>query len=168
MQPDPPFTCSILLNLLDEENIAYQCVSHPPLMTVADAKAIRVLDKSGQGQVKNLFLKNKKGRMWLLTLHEDRKIDLNETARRIGTRRFSFCSRERLMQYLGVEPGAVSPFGLLNDVQHEVEFYIDEILLDHSVIHVHPLDNTKTVTMGTRDLLEFLKRHGHPFNVLER
>ncbi len=158
----------MLLHWLDKESIEYHCASHPPFMTVADAKAMRTLDESGQGQVKNLFLKNKKGRMWLLTLHEDRKIDLNETAKRIGTRRFSFCSRERLMQYLGVKPGAVSPFALLNDVHCEVEFYIDEILVDHSVIHVHPLDNTKTVTIGTQDLLEFLERHGHPFNVLER
>lgn len=157
----------MLLNRLDEESIEYQCVSHPPLMTVADAKAIRGQGESDQGQVKNLFLKNKKSKMWLLTLHENRKIDLNETARCIGTRRFSFCSPERLMQYLGVKPGAVSPFGLLNDVHGEVEFYIDEILMHHPVIHVHPLDNTKTVAIGTRDLLEFLKRHGHPFNVLK-
>ena len=103
--------------------------------------------------------------MWLLTLHEDTKIDLKSTAELLGAKRFSFCSEDRLMEYLGVKPGAVSPLGLLNDQECEVTFYIDEVLINHPVIHVHPLVNTKTVTMKTIDLLELLAKHGHDYQV---
>ena len=103
--------------------------------------------------------------MCLFTLHEDTAIDLKAAAQSIGARRFSFCSPERLMQYLGVIPGAVSPLALLNDRECEVEFYFDNVLLSHDVIHVHPLDNRITVTLERSALLEMLERSGHPFRV---
>lgn len=98
-----------LFVLLDKEKIDYTVTHHKSLMTVEDARSIRADDESDEGQIKNLFVKNKKGKMWLFTLHENRKIDLKQTALDIGARRFSFCSAERLMEYLGVIPGAVSP-----------------------------------------------------------
>jgi Ala-tRNA(Pro) deacylase len=135
-------------------------------MTVEDAKALRTGFDS-EGHIKNLFLRNKKGKMWLFTLHEDTTIDLKQTAIAIGARRFSFGSPERLMEYLGVTPGAVSPFALLNDVHCEVEFYIDAILMEHSVIHAHPLDNRITVTLEREQLLQFLRSHDHPHKVFQ-
>ncbi|MCY4148697.1 MAG: hypothetical protein OXF73_05000 [Gammaproteobacteria bacterium] len=102
-------------------------------------------------------MKNKKGRMWLLTLHESRKITLDDVAQALGARRFSFCSPDRLMRYLGVLPGSVSPFALLNDRDSEVQFYIDEGLLGHDLLFVHPLDNSATVSIARSDLIGFLE-----------
>lgn len=140
---------------------------HPPLHTVREAKALRPQLESDEGQIKNLFVRNKKGKMWLLTLHESQKIDLKATAIALGAGRFSFCSPQRLMKYLGVTPGAVSPFGLLNDIHHEVAFYFEKTLMRHSVIHAHPMDNRITVSIATGDLLAFLDQHGHPHHVFD-
>ena len=156
----------LLLQMLDESGIKYRLIHHAPLYTVADAKSIRTELDGDEGQIKNLFVKNKKGKMWLLTLHEGRKIDLKETAIYLGAGRFSFCSVDRLMAHLGVSPGAVSPLGLINDTENLVTFYIDEALLSHAVLHVHPLDNRMTVSIGTTDLLEYLKQKGHDYHIL--
>ena len=119
----PQFGSDELFALLDHENIVYQITHHKPLMTVEDARSIRVDSESDHGQIKNLFVRNKKGKKWLLTLHENRQIDLKQTALNIGAQRLSFCNADQLMSYLGVVPGAVSPLGLLNDTNCEVEFY---------------------------------------------
>ncbi len=163
-----PLTCNDVLALLAQQNIEYRLTRHKPLMTVEDAKSIRAEAESVHGQIKNLFVRNKKRKMWLLTLHEDRKINLRQVATDIGAKRFSFCSSQRLMQYLGVTPGAVSPLGLLNDVDCAVEFYLDEALLTHPMLFVHPLDNRITVEIHTRDLLGLLHSRGHPYKILPR
>jgi len=164
--PDP-ISSKILLQMLNVHHIRYKLYQHKPLHTVEDAKSIRSDLQGNEGQIKNLFVKNKKGKMWLLTLHEDKKIDLKKTAIALGAGRFSFCSAEHLMQYLGVIPGAVSPLGLVNDHQKEVTFYIDKTLLDSTFIDVHPLDNRMTVRLSTQDMLEFLKSSGHEYHVFE-
>ena len=166
MTINTPLSCKVLFSMLDDAAIEYRVTHHKPLMTVEDAKSIRSGADSDIGQIKNLFVHNKKKKMWLLTLHEDRQIDLKQTAVQIGAGRFSFCNSERLMQYLGVIPGAVSPLALLNDTGFEVEFYIDESLVSHPVIHVHPLDNRVTVTIETKIMLDFLATHGHRYNIL--
>ena len=155
-----------LYEMLDAAGIGYEVIYHQPIFTVEQARSIRPQDAGDEGQVKNLFLKNKKGKMWLLTLHESRKIVLDDVAQALGARRFSFCSPERLMRYLGVLPGSVSPFALLNDRESEVQFYIDEGLLDHDLLFVHPLDNSATVSIARHDLIGFLENHGHPCRIL--
>ena len=166
MTTNYPLTPDQLFTLLENEAVRYEVIHHAPLMTVQDSKAIRKEFESDEGQVKNLFLKNKKGRMWLLTLHESRVLDLKQAAMDLGAKRFSFCSEERLMTYLGVLPGAVTPLGLLNDRNHEVTFYIDEALVNSALIYPHPLVNTMTLCMKTQDLMALLERHGHVCNVL--
>ncbi len=153
-----------LIELLESEGIDHQTVDHPPMWTVEDAKALRAPSKFGH--TKNLFVRNKKGQMWLLTLHEDRKIDLKLAAKLLGTNRFSFASKQRLMHYLGVIPGAVSAFSLLNDVDQRVQFFIDEALMKDPELHVHPLINTRTTTIDREEMLWFLEKKGHPHQVL--
>lgn len=152
--------------LLDAESLAYRVIHHKPLMTVADAQSVREPGESGAGHIKNLFLRDKKGNLWLLTLGEERAIDLKQAAHYLGARRLSFCSAERLYRHLGVMPGAVSPFALLNDRDRAVRFFVDEALLGHDLIHAHPLDNRATVTLARADLLDLLARHGHPYREL--
>ena len=154
-----------VIDRLDGAGIVHHTVEHPAMWTVKDAKKLRA--PSPHGHTKNLFVRNKKGQMWLLTLHEDRQIDLRQTAKLVGANRFSFASPQRLMHYLGVIPGAVSPFSLLNDVTRQVTFCIDERLMEAPELHVHPLVNTMTTTIDRQSLLNFLGGCGHPHSVLE-
>jgi len=160
-----PATPEALFARLDSLGIASRTVSHPPVFTVEEAKALR-----GQlpgGHVKNLFLRNKKGEMWLVVAEEDRKLDLKALAERLGAGRVSFGSAERLMQYLGVIPGAVTPLGLINDRKAEVRVVIDKALLAHDPLNVHPLVNDRTTAIAPADLLKFIESCGHRPQVLD-
>lgn len=159
-----PMSSDQILTLLEKSGVAHSTVDHAPMWTVNDAKALRA--PCEYGHTKNLFVRNKKGKMWLLTLHEDRQVDLKETAAIVGTNRFSFASPQRLMHYLGVIPGAVSPLSILNDVTGQVDFYIDQKLMEAPELHIHPLINTRTTTVERDALLNFLASNGHQANLL--
>jgi Ala-tRNA(Pro) deacylase len=156
-----PMTAEALLDQLRSLGISVPTIDHSPMFTVKDSKAMRVTP-GGAGDIKNLFVRNKKGQMWLITCQEDRQIDLKALATALGAGRFSFASHQRLMLYLGVAPGAVSPLALVNDRQQSVTFVIDNALLACGAIYLHPLDNTRTTTMATCDLLDFIAQTGHP------
>ena len=130
-----------------------------------EAKALR--GELPGGHVKNLFLRDKKGAMWLVVAEEDRRIDLKALAARLGAGKVSFASAERLMAYLGVVPGAVTPFGLINDRGHEVRVVIDAGLLAHDPVNVHPLTNDRTTAIAPRDLLRFIEACGHEPQVMD-
>ncbi len=150
-----------LLSALEALQIFPSNLHHPPLHTVEESKAHRPIVEGGF--TKNLFVYNKKKQMWLLTLQEDRVINLKQAAKQLNAQNFSFASPQRLMQYLGVRPGAVSPLALINDKSNQIQFVIDEVLLEHELIHVHPLDNCQTATLKTRDMLGFLKSIDHQY-----
>ncbi len=154
-----PHTPAQLMMALGALSIETKILQHPPLLTVADSKQHRP-DVAG-GFTKNLFVYNKKKQMWLLTLQEDRVINLKQAAKTLNAQNFSFASPERLMHYLGVHPGSVSPMALINDIGNQVQFVIDETLLKHELIHVHPLDNRQTMTLKTEDMLAFLNSINH-------
>jgi Ala-tRNA(Pro) deacylase len=154
-------TAEALLDQLRSLGISVPTIDHSPMFTVKDSKAMRVTP-GGAGDIKNLFVRNKKGQMWLITCQEDRQIDLKALATALGAGRFSFASHQRLMLYLGVAPGAVSPLALVNDRQQSVTFVIDNALLACGAIYLHPLDNTRTTTMTSCDLLDFIAQTGHP------
>ena len=154
-----------LLARLAELGIESRTVSHPPVFTVEEAKALR--GELPGGHVKNLFLRNKKGAMWLVVAEEDRPIDLKALGERIGAGRVSFGSPDRLMQYLGVIPGSVTPFGLINDRGHEVQIVLDQALLAHDPINVHPLTNDRTTAISPKGLLTFLEATGHKPQILD-
>jgi len=140
-------------------------VEHPPVFTVEEAKALR--GEIAGCHTKNLFLRNKKGRMWLLVCLEDRTINLRELAGRLDAGRLSFGSAERLMKHLGVIPGAVTPFAIINDKSGAVKMAIDEAILDQSPLNFHPLDNARTTSISASDLLKFLEAEGHPAQLLD-
>jgi Ala-tRNA(Pro) deacylase len=132
---------------------------------VEEAKALR--GALPGGHVKNLFLRDKKGAMWLVVAEEDRRIDLKALAARIGAGKVSFASAERLMAHLGVVPGAVTPFGLISDRGHEVRVVIDAGLLAHDPVNLHPLTNDRTTAISPRDLLRFIEACGHVARVMD-
>ncbi len=131
---------------------------HPPLMTVEDSKRLRG-DLPG-GHCKNLFLKDRKDRYWLVVTSEDRKVDLKALDKLLGTR-LSFASAERLWQVLGIRPGAVTPFALVNDRAVQVEVILDEAMMAESLLNYHPLVNTRTTAIRPADLLRFIEACGH-------
>lgn len=145
---------------LSELGIEVSTVAHPPLFTVADSQALR--GEIPGGHTKNLFLKDKKGKFFLITLDEDAEVDLKQIHHLIGASgRVSFGSPEALMQHLGVMPGAVTAFGLINDTNGSVRFVIDATLLDHATINAHPLTNEATTSISSADLLRFAQATGH-------
>lgn len=145
--------------------IAVTTVTHPPLFTVEQSKELR--GELPGGHTKNLFLKDKKDRMWLVTAEEDRSVDLKALGTALGASgRVSFGSPERLMRHLGVEPGAVTPFGLVNDEGGQVSFVLDEGLMRHDVLNFHPLTNAATTAIKREDFLRFLAAIGHAPRVL--
>jgi Ala-tRNA(Pro) deacylase len=160
-----PTTPERLLARLAELGIASRTVSHPPVFTVEQAKALR--GELPGSHVKNLFLRNKKGVMWLIVAEEDRKIDLKALGERLGAGKVSFGSAERLMQYLGVLPGSVTPLGLINDKKAEVQVVIDKALMAHDPINVHPLTNERTTAIAAKDLLAFIEACGHRPQILD-
>jgi len=149
-----------LLEQLEQLGISVSTIQHEPLRTVADAKKLRV--SLPGAHTKNLFLRNKKGRMWLVTCLEDRTLDLKALARSIGARQLSFGSSKRLMQYLGIVPGAVSPFAVLNDKTAAVTVVLDTALRELTPLNIHPLDNSQTTTISCEDAVRFLTHIDHP------
>ncbi|MDC0948044.1 prolyl-tRNA synthetase associated domain-containing protein [Gammaproteobacteria bacterium] len=141
-------------------------IEHPPLRTVDDARDHRHLMPDG-GHAKNLLLRNRKGKMWLVTLEESRMIDLASLADTIGAGRLSFASPERLMLYVGVVPGAVSPLSLINDHEQAVEFVLDHDLLAQSPLHFHPGRNDLTVRIQPQTLLAYCKAIDHPARIVD-
>jgi Ala-tRNA(Pro) deacylase len=164
--PGLPTTPETLFRRLDELGIAHPTVEHPAVFTVEEAKALR--GTLPGGHVKNLFLRNKKGdAMWLVVALEDRAIDLKALGEKIGAGRVSFCSADRLMAHLGVIPGAGTPLALINDRDAAVRVVIDEGLLDHDPVNVHPLVNTMTTALAPADLLAFIAACGHEPRILD-
>jgi Ala-tRNA(Pro) deacylase len=155
-----PATPDELFALLARLGIAHATVSHPPLFTVEQSRALRGTIPGGH--TKNLFLKDKKGALYLVTALEDAVIDLKSLHRRLGAQgRFSFGSADLMRETLGVEPGAVTPFGAINDRAGRVTVILDAALMAHDTINAHPLVNTMTTSVGRGDLVRFLAETGH-------
>lgn len=152
-------TSDELLAHLESLGIAGTTSTHPPLRTVEDSKRLRGVLPGGH--VKNLFLRDKRGRHWLLTTLEDTKVDLKAMARRLDAAKFSFASAEALGALLGIEPGAVSPLAVVNDTGGKVTVVFDEAMLARDPLNVHPLRNDRTTTLPTADLLKFLSACSH-------
>ncbi|MDQ0391218.1 prolyl-tRNA synthetase associated domain-containing protein [Labrys monachus] len=160
-----PATPDDLFAYFDQLGIAVTTVEHPPLHTVEDSKALR--GEIGGGHTKNLFLKDRKGGLFLVVLEEDATVDLKRIHEIIGAQgKVSFGSAELLTEVWGVLPGAVTPFGAINDKAGRVSVVLDAALMRHEHLNHHPLVNTKTTTIARDDLVAFLKATGHEPKIL--
>ncbi|GAB5467665.1 MAG: prolyl-tRNA synthetase associated domain-containing protein [Rhodospirillales bacterium] len=160
-----PATPEALYARFEALEIAWRSVGHPPLYTVAEAKALR--GSLPGHHVKNLFLRNKKGAQWLVTCLEDREIDLKRLGEALNAGRLSFGSPQRLMAALGVRPGAVTPLAVINDRAGAVTMVLDSQVSDGQPVSAHPLVNDRTVTLAGGDLLRFLEAEGHAPRLLD-
>jgi Ala-tRNA(Pro) deacylase len=150
-----------LFAFLDSLGIPHPTVTHPPLFTVEQSQSLRGTIPGGH--TKNLFLRDKKQAVYLVTALEDAEIDLKGLHRLLGASgRFSFGSSDLLLELLGVAPGSVTPFGVLNDAEARVTVVLDSTLMEHAVINAHPLTNTMTTSIAREDLVKFLEATGHP------
>ncbi len=155
-----------LLAFLGELGIEVETRRHAPLFTVADSQALR--GEIAGGHTKNLFLKDKKDNYFLVTVDEEAQVDLKQIHHLIDAAgRVSFGKPEMLMELLGVIPGAVTVFGLINDTQHKVKVVLDAALMENDVINAHPLTNEATTSISGTDLLKFIEATGHRPAVLK-
>jgi Ala-tRNA(Pro) deacylase len=160
-----PATPTDLFAFLDRLGIAHRTVTHPPLFTVEQSRALRGLIPGGH--TKNLFLKDKKDALYLVVALEDAAVDLKGLHRRLGASgRFSFGSADLLRQALGVEPGAVTPFAAINDAGRRVSVVLDAGMMERDTLNYHPLDNTMTTSIARDGLVKFLEATGHPPRIL--
>jgi Ala-tRNA(Pro) deacylase len=153
-EPEKP-----LFALLDGLGLNHSTVSHEKVFTVADSA--RVKAHIPGGSTKNLFMKDKQGRLVLISAHSDSQLPLNQLHKLIGTQRLSFTDAPLLWDALGVTPGSVCGFALMNDAAARVNFIADEALLAFDVLNFHPLRNDMTTSISRADFLGFAKATGH-------
>jgi len=158
-------TTNDLFARLDELGIETTTHTHPPLFTVEESKRLRG-DLPG-GHCKSLFLKDKKGQLYLVVALEDRPVDLKRLRKAIGAGNLSFGRPELLMEVLGVEPGAVTPFALISDQAGRVDVILDQAMLDHDPLNYHPLTNGMTTAIAPGDLLTFIAATGHEARIID-
>ena len=161
-----PTTPEELMRYLARLDIAVKTFQHPPLFTVEESRRLRG-DIPG-AHTKNLFLKDKKNRYFLVTVEEEARVDLKSLHSTIGASgRLSFGKAEELMDCLGVPPGAATVFGVLNDRDGKVTVVLDAFLVSQEVVNAHPLHNEATTSIRSADLLRFLASTGHDPLVLK-
>lgn len=160
-QESLPISSDAILNLLETWKIPYTRTDHVPLKTVDDSKKVQhqfLSSADGGGHIKNLYLRDNKKRNILLVAEQDRQIDLKTLHLRLETGRLFFGSADRLMEYLGVRPGAVTPLSMINGVLKGVQLFIDVELKNCKQIYVHPLVNDRTLGISPGDLMAFFDK----------
>ena len=153
-----PASRADLFALLDANGIGYRTLEHPPVFRVDEGREIKAALPGGH--TKNLFLKDAKGRFWLISALAETAIDLKRAPALIGSARLSFGSPELMREALGVAPGSVTPFALINDRERRVSLVLDAALLRTSPINFHPLSNDATTAISTEGFLKFLSSLG--------
>ena len=148
-----------LFSLLDDLDIIHETVNHPPFFTVEDGLPWR--DKIRGLHCKSLFLKDKDGVLYLLVMRGDKRCDMSELSKKIGAARLSFGKPELLFEKLGVTPGSVTPFALINDFGREIKLLFDETMLQSEWVNYHPLRNDQTTIIRAQDLLKFVAHLGY-------
>ena len=154
-----PATRHDLFARLEGLGIVTRTVEHAAVFTVDEARRLR--GEIPGAHTKNLFLIDKDGRLWLVVALEDAAIDLKALPGKVGAGRVSFGKPERLREALGIEPGSVTPFALINDVDNRVSVVLDEAMMREPYLNCHPLENTATTTIASGELLRFIRSCGH-------
>lgn len=163
----PAATADEVIAAIESQNFELETITHEPLFTVEQSKKVN-FEKSG-AKTKNLFLRNKKGRMVLLVVDQDQMIDLKGLRDKLELTggHLSFASTQRLTRFLGVVPGSVSPLALINDHSNMVQIYIEKAVIEQDWIYMHPCRNTHTTRMRCDDLLTLLNTWNHPATLID-
>ncbi len=154
-----------LYAFLEEQKIKYTAIEHIPVFTVEEAEQLQL--PNPEAGAKNMFLRDdKKRNYYLLTVRDALAVDLKQFQEKIGSRRLSFASEDDLMCFLSLKKGAVTPFGVLNDIECAVQVYIDAYF-ENKTIYAHPNENNATVYLAANDLVELLRAHGNKVEYIE-
>ena len=154
-----------LFSYLDSLGISHSTVTHEPLFTVQDRSA--AVDALPGAHCKNLFLKDDNKQFWLLVALQHTQIKLKPFGKSVGAPNLRFAKEDMLKKYLGVTPGAVTPFGLINDQEHAVRVVVDQEIFKHAVVNFHPLVNTATTTISADDFKKFLASIGNNVQIVD-
>lgn len=160
-----PATAAHLYSRFNELGIAYETIEHPPFFTVEEGRAWHA--KIPGLHCKNLFLKDKKGGLWLVVMPGEKRADLARIARETGAVKFSFGSAETLQNTLGITPGSVTPFALINDLERKVRVVLDKDMMQAELVNYHPLENTASTTLRASDLMKFIRALGYDPSVID-
>jgi Ala-tRNA(Pro) deacylase len=160
-----PASPSDLFKFLDELDISHSTIEHEATFTVEEGRHLKA--SMPGGHTKNLFMKDKDGTIVLISAWCDSQLKLNQLHKLIGTRRLSFASAELMVEVLGVQPGSVTAFALMNDSTQRVRFIADEALMGFETVNFHPLTNTATTAIGRGDLRRFVEATGHKLDVID-
>lgn len=150
---------ALLYERFHQLDINWKTYEHIPVFTVEESSS--VIDSLPGGHTKNLFLKDKKGSLWLVVVRAHLRVDLPGLAKQLTSPRYSFGSAELLIATLGIEPGSVTPFALMNDTEHKVRPVLDEAMLKLDPVNFHPLRNDRTTAIAPGDLVRFIQACGH-------
>lgn len=157
-----------LERFLTEHRIAYVRYEHPPVFTCEEANRLCPEMPAAAAKTKNLFLRDKKGRRhFLVTVPDEKTVDVKALGAVLGVGNLSFASPERLQTYLGLDPGAVTLLGVINDLHRAVEVIIDTAVWNAPAVRCHPLVNTRTLVISQTDLRRFFELTGHAARVLD-
>ena len=151
---EPAFDRDRLLDWMAANDVAGTTHDHPAVFRVEEGLELK--SALPGAHTKNLFLKDKKGRLWLISARQDTVVDLKRADKWIGSARLSFGNETLLYETLGVRPGSVTALGLINDPEHRVTFVIDKSLWDADIVNFHPLTNTATTALAQADFRRFL------------
>lgn len=154
-----------LLALLEDLDIEYQYHEHHAVFTVEESSKIE--DDIPGAHCRNLYLRDKKKRNFLVTAMNETPVDLKALEKEIGCARLSFGSADRLWQFLGVKPGSVCPYAVINDTEQAVRVILDKKMMEQGRVNYHPLENTMTIGVSPDGLLKFLKHTGHDPKILD-
>lgn len=154
-----PASPSDLFDFLDTQDIAHHTVEHDATFTVDEGRHLKASMPGGHS--KNLFMKDKDGTLVLISAWAESELRLNQLHKLIGTRRLSFGSADLMLDCLGVTPGSVTVFGLMNDTEQRVRFIADAALMRFDTVNFHPLVNTATTSIRQADLRRFVEATGH-------
>lgn len=154
-----------LLDIFKDHQIDYDLHTHPPLFTAEDAHKLSYEIKGAHS--KNLFLRDKKKNFFLVSVLDGKRVDLKTLSKHFGAGHFSFGNADELLRLLGVIPGSVTPYGLINDRDHQVKFLLDTDFTHHEIVNFHPLRNDMTVSVRLTHFLNFFEMTGRKPEIIE-
>jgi Ala-tRNA(Pro) deacylase len=162
---DLPTSSDDLMAGLKKLGIDFTLYHHEAVFTVAESNKV---DAGIEGtHCRNLFLRDKKKKNFLLVLQNATDVDIKKLPEIIGSDRLSFGSADRLWEYLGVRPGSVCPFSIINDTNHQVKILLDKSMMETEIVNYHPLINTRTVGLKPADLIKFIESTGHEAHIVD-
>lgn len=165
--PEEPLPTSPeqLLKILEDIDISYKIHHHDPIFTVEEGVHLKA--EIAGVHCRNLFLRDKKKKMYLVVVSNDTSVDLKKLNGLIDSGRLSFGSADRLWTYLGIRPGSVCPFTVINDTEHQVSVVLDAAMMKADIVNYHPLDNAMTISLTPADLLKFFDYTGHAARIID-